>query len=211
METIKDIRARSDARFYREQFQLSKEYEDRWLTLSYIVDGDYKILHLITDTPETLREFETILRQLHSVRHSLMSGLGDPVLRQALWERQYWTSSDQEKDEKLVFEEVAGLCKRLNIASSSEDILRIFKVRHYTFHHSLPIHPWDSKRTEPAVTTWISMISASSSSCSKRARRSIVSTSRHDLFLAFLIWTPSSPSCARVRGSVLSLYPRYQA
>jgi phosphatidylinositol phospholipase C delta len=128
LENIRDIRAQSDARFYREQFQLPAEWEQRWLTLSYIVDSKHKILHLIAETADALRELDETLRQLHAVRKSLMSGLGESALRQAVWERQYWTASDQEKDEKLVFEEVEGLCKRLGMAHNREDLLRIFKV-----------------------------------------------------------------------------------
>jgi phosphatidylinositol phospholipase C, delta len=72
------------------------------------------------------------LRKLYEVRQELMSGLGSIEMREAVWEKQYWKSADgdgEEKDQKLEFEEVEKLCKRLNIRSSKEDLLRLFKVR----------------------------------------------------------------------------------
>lgn len=56
-----------------------------------------------------------------------MSGLGNVEMRQAVWEKQYWKGAD-EGDQKLDFEEMERLCKRLNINSSTDTLLRLFKV-----------------------------------------------------------------------------------
>ena len=57
-----------------------------------------------------------------------MRGLGNVEMRQALWEKQYWKGANEEEDQKLTFEEVERLCRRLNINSDSADLLRLFKV-----------------------------------------------------------------------------------
>ena len=53
-----------------------------------------------------------------------MRGLGNGEMRQALWEKHYWTGAD----DKLTFEQVEKLCRRLNIHSNHEDLFSLFKV-----------------------------------------------------------------------------------
>jgi phosphatidylinositol phospholipase C, delta len=74
---------------------------------------------------------DSALRKLYSIRQELMSGLGNVEMRQAVWEKQYWKGADDGKDEKLDFEETERLCKRLNVNSSTDALLRLFKVRVY--------------------------------------------------------------------------------
>jgi phosphatidylinositol phospholipase C delta len=128
IENIKELRSGPDARYYREQFQLAAEYEDRWLSIIYIIDGQYKTLHLIASTKDVFHMWDTTLRKLHRIRKELMSGLGNIEMRQAIWEKQYWRAGDEERDQKLAFEEVERLCKRLNVSSSTEELERLFKV-----------------------------------------------------------------------------------
>ncbi|KAG5640769.1 hypothetical protein DXG03_007249 [Asterophora parasitica] len=71
--------------------------------------------------------WDKTLRGLHAIRQELMSGLGNIEMRQAIWEKHYWRGAGEEKDQKLAFEEVEKLCRRLNINSSSEALLRLFK------------------------------------------------------------------------------------
>ena len=120
-----------DARYDREQFQISQEYEDRWISIIYILDGTYKSLHLIAPTHDVYNMWNVTLRQLHAIRQELMTGLGNVEMRQAIWEKHYWKGADEEKDQKLEFGEVEKLCRRLNINSSSGELRRLFKVRHY--------------------------------------------------------------------------------
>lgn len=129
IENIKEIRSGEDARYYRQQFQLSQDYQDRWLTIIYLLDGSYKTLHLIPATKDVFRMWDKTLRELHAIRQELMRGLGNGEMRQALWEKHYWTGADEERDHKLTFAEVEKLCRRLNISSSHEDLLNLFKVR----------------------------------------------------------------------------------
>lgn len=131
IESIKEMRFGSDARYYREQFQLAQEYEDRWITIIYILDGDYKTLHLIASTKDVYNMWNTTLRKLHGVRQELMSGIGHVEMRQAIWEKHYWKGADLEHDQKLEYDEVERLCKRLNINTSPDDLQRLFKVGYF--------------------------------------------------------------------------------
>jgi phosphatidylinositol phospholipase C delta len=128
IENIKELRSAADARYYREQFHLSETYEDRWLTLIYILDGQYKTLHLIATTQDVFKLWDVTLRKLYAVRQELMSGLGNIEMRQAVWEKQYWKGADEEQDHRLDFHEVQRLCRRLSISSSHDNLLRLFKV-----------------------------------------------------------------------------------
>ncbi|KAJ3506827.1 hypothetical protein NLJ89_g6652 [Agrocybe chaxingu] len=127
IENIKEIRSGEDARYYRQQFQLSSDYEDRWLTIIYVLSNSYKTLHLIAATRDVFRLWDRTLRQLHAVRQQLMKGLGNGEMREKLWEKQYWKGADEEADQKLSLEEVEKLCRRLNVMSSKEDLERLFK------------------------------------------------------------------------------------
>jgi len=135
IENIKELRAGTDARFYREQFHLSQDYEDRWLTVVYIIDAQYKTLHLIAPTKDDFQMWDTTLRRLHHIRRELMSGTGNPELRQAIWEKQYWKGADVEADDKLDIENVERLCRRLNINTTPEDLIQRFRVS--SFHEDL--------------------------------------------------------------------------
>lgn len=128
IENIKELRSGADARYYRAQFQLAQEYEDRWLTIIYVLDGGYKTLHLIAATKDIFQMWDITLRKLHDIRVQLMSGLGHVEMRQAVWEKQFWKGADEEADQKLDFDDVERMCRRLNINPSRDDLLRRFKV-----------------------------------------------------------------------------------
>ncbi|KAH8112886.1 PLC-like phosphodiesterase [Phellopilus nigrolimitatus] len=127
IENIKEIRSGADARYYREQFQLSADYEARWLTIVYIADGRYKTLHAVAATADAFVLWDRTLRDLHAVRQELMSGLGHVEKRQTVWERRYWRGADEQRDDRLSFEEVETMCRRLNISFSKEDLMRRFQ------------------------------------------------------------------------------------
>ncbi|PPQ68017.1 hypothetical protein CVT24_002926 [Panaeolus cyanescens] len=126
IENIKEIRSGVDSRYYRAQFQLASDVEDKWLTLIYVLDGRYRTLHLIAQTTEICQMWEKSLRELHSIRLLLMRGLGNAEMREALWVKQYWTGADEEGDQKLSFDEVVKFCRGLGVNSSEEDLERRF-------------------------------------------------------------------------------------
>ncbi|OAX39023.1 PLC-like phosphodiesterase [Rhizopogon vinicolor AM-OR11-026] len=127
IENIKELRFSSDARYYRQQFQLAQDYEDRWITIIYVLNGAYKTLHLIASTNDVFRMWDITLRKLYAIRQELMTGLGNEEIRHAIWEKQYWKTSDEANDQKLRFDEAERLCRRLNINTSTEELTRLFK------------------------------------------------------------------------------------
>jgi len=58
-----------------------------------------------------------------------MIGLGNIEERQRVWEKQYWKGADVARDQKLTFDEVEKICRRLNINSPREDLFNWFRVR----------------------------------------------------------------------------------
>ncbi|PBK93995.1 1-phosphatidylinositol-4,5-bisphosphate phosphodiesterase 1 [Armillaria gallica] len=142
IEAIKEIRSGSDARYYRQQFQLASECEERWLTIIYILDGNYKTLHVVVPTKDVFHMWNYTLRGLHAVRQELMSGLGYVEMRQAMWDKHYWKGADEERDQKLVFEEVEKLCKRLQINSGQDDLRRLFKQADSNNRDYLDFNDW---------------------------------------------------------------------
>ncbi|OSD01023.1 PLC-like phosphodiesterase [Trametes coccinea BRFM310] len=127
IENIKELREGADARYYREQFQLAQEYEDRWLTIVYVLDGGYKTLHLIAATREIFQMWDITLRRLYAIRLQVMSGDVSVDMRNAVWEKQFWKGADEEQDQRLDFDDVERLCRRLNINPSREDLKRRFQ------------------------------------------------------------------------------------
>ena len=129
IENIKELRCGADARYYRSQFQLSQEYEDRWLTIVYVLDGGYKTLHMIAASRDVFQMWDVTLRRVFAIRQQLMSGLGGAAMTEAVGEKQFWKGADDEQDQRLDFDDVERLCRRLNINPSKEDLMRRFKVR----------------------------------------------------------------------------------
>jgi hypothetical protein len=133
-----------------------------------MMDNNYKTLHLIVATKDVFKMWETTLRQLHAIRQELMTGLGNLEMRQTLWEKQYWKNADEERDQKLTFEEITKLCKRLNINSSVEDLYGMFKVcvcaSRRVYQPAETQFVSRSKQTLRIEATWILKTSEDSSS-----------------------------------------------
>jgi phosphatidylinositol phospholipase C delta len=129
IENIRELRTGADARFNRQQFQISQEYEPRWITIIYTLDGRWKTLHAIAPSTDVFQMWDTTMRQLYGVRKALMAGTDHADLRETLWERQCWKGADEQADQRLYFEDVEKLCKRLSISPSKDDLMRRFQVR----------------------------------------------------------------------------------
>ncbi|KAK0236203.1 1-phosphatidylinositol-4,5-bisphosphate phosphodiesterase 1, partial [Armillaria nabsnona] len=127
IEAIKEIRSGPESRYYRSQFKLSQEMEDRWITIIYILEGSYKTIHIVADTTEIFNDWLRTLKKLHAIRQGLMTGLGNIDVRDTVWEKQYWKGADRQGDQRLEFAEIEGLCKRLNVNSSQAELRKLFK------------------------------------------------------------------------------------
>jgi len=126
IENIKELRSGSDARYYREQFGLSPETEAKWLTIVYVIGAGYKTLHLISPDVNKHQMLEITLRKLQAIREGLKDGSGSLEMRQAIWEKQYWKASDEEKDQKLNFNDVEKMCHRLNLDPPRDELKKRF-------------------------------------------------------------------------------------
>ena len=93
-----------------------------------MLDGQYKTLHLIAPSLDSFQLWDITLRKLHTIRQELMTGLANEEIRHAVWIKQCWKSAGEQNDQRLSFEQVEKLCRRLNINSSQEDLMRLFKV-----------------------------------------------------------------------------------
>lgn len=126
LESIRELRSGSDVRYYRELFHLQEDYENRWLTIVYVMSGTYKSLHLVAQSQTTLELWMMTLHQLCAIRQKVMNGLADLGVREALWEKHYWKSADEGGSGQLTFERAEELCLRLSVNMSTEELQRIF-------------------------------------------------------------------------------------
>jgi hypothetical protein len=171
IENIRELRIASDARHYRELFQISQELENRWLTIIYTLDGRWKIWHVIAPSVVVFQMWDSTLRELYAIRQTLMRGLGNFNLREAVWAKQYWKAADEQADQKLYFEGVKKLCKRLNVNSSRDDLFHRFKARVPSLSSFAMANDLLSKPIRKIAGTWILTTLSASSSCSKRDQK----------------------------------------
>lgn len=104
--------------------------ENRWLTIIYTIEDEYKTLHVIAPTAESLDQWYTTLSQLRQLRLDFMAGLlhsSSAGTDGALWDRHHFAGADKKKDNQLEWSEVKALCRRLNFGGSEDDIKRQFK------------------------------------------------------------------------------------
>ena len=126
-----EIRTGSDARYYREQFKLPEEMEERWMTVVYILDGTFKTLHIVADTQDVFQLWEKSLRSIYAIRQGLMTGRASAKLRQTILERQYWKGADEGGDKVLDFDDVQKLCWRLNANLTEKELRELFQVQNF--------------------------------------------------------------------------------
>ncbi|KDN52167.1 PLC-like phosphodiesterase [Tilletiaria anomala UBC 951] len=133
LESICEVRWASAAAAYRSSLSISPSHEPRWVSIIYQRSGEYKALHLIALSDESLARWKTGLEVLQSARCALLGldTLGDgsgSQGKESVWLRQQWKDADsQTQDEKLDLNEIFKLCKRLGIQSSRADLQRRFQ------------------------------------------------------------------------------------
>ncbi|KAJ6256588.1 1-phosphatidylinositol 4,5-bisphosphate phosphodiesterase [Drechslerella dactyloides] len=127
LDDVKEIRTGENARNYRESFQVSSDFEDRWITVIYsehIENGRLRTLHLVAPTKELFQLWTETLEALLTYRTELMAGIatqGDKVLGNH-WKLEISSQADRTNDieERLSFEEVERLCRRLQVNCSRQ-------------------------------------------------------------------------------------------
>ncbi|KAF7297832.1 Phosphoinositide phospholipase C [Mycena kentingensis (nom. inval.)] len=122
VDAIRELRVGADTRTYRDQFQLiGQDYEDRWLTLVYIVDSSYKTLHLLGPSKEQMDMFVAALHKIYVARTELLDGLSPGERLDAVWERHYWNGRG------FKLEDIQRLCKRLKVGLDAGDLRRLYE------------------------------------------------------------------------------------
>jgi phosphatidylinositol phospholipase C delta len=130
LEYIKELRTGPEARYYREQFGVSYTHESCWMSIVYMYDGEYKTLHLLATTKDLFRLWEDSIRKLMAVRKEMLMGLSDGAVREEVWARQHWADADSEdRDERLAFDEVEKMCRKMNVNASKDKLKSLFTVR----------------------------------------------------------------------------------
>ncbi|EWC45030.1 hypothetical protein DRE_06310 [Drechslerella stenobrocha 248] len=133
LDDVKEIRTGENARNYREGFRVSSEFEDRWITVIYsehIENGRLRTLHLVAPNKELFQLWTETLEAILNYRTELMAGIatqGDKVLG-SHWKLEISSQpvsnsvDDQsdKKEERLSFEEVERLCRRLQVNCSRQ-------------------------------------------------------------------------------------------
>ncbi|KAL0945843.1 hypothetical protein HGRIS_012126 [Hohenbuehelia grisea] len=125
-EAIREVRSGKDASYDLAQLGLPQTDLSRFISVIYVLNGEYRTLNLIAPTVELFNLWDAAIRHLHTIRQGLMSGLGNMEVREAIWEKMYWKGADEEGDQKLDFDDVERLCVRLSVNASKDALKKLF-------------------------------------------------------------------------------------
>lgn len=128
LDRIKQIRVGEDARNYREEYKVSKEFTDRWATVIYTnhTTNKLKALHILAPNAKDLELFVSTLTKLVSRRRELMKHLSIPGENFANIHWKNYVSKDTNQKNLLSFEDVVKLTKRLHINCDESHLFTIF-------------------------------------------------------------------------------------
>ena len=131
LESICEVRWASAASAYRTSLSISASHEPRWVSIIYQRTGEYKALHLIALSNESLARWKKGLETLQNARRALLglevTPTGSLSQKENMWLRQQWKDADSNtQDEKLDLGEIIKLCKRLGIQSTADDLAQKF-------------------------------------------------------------------------------------
>ena len=122
VDDVKEIRVGADASNYREEFSVNAQMEELWFTIIYAEheeNGKLKALHLIAPDKESFTLWTSTLDKVLKYRTEFMSGLavqGDKFVSEH-WRNEF-TSKGTSGEEKLSFDRVERLCRRLHVNCS---------------------------------------------------------------------------------------------
>ncbi|KAJ7074909.1 1-phosphatidylinositol-4,5-bisphosphate phosphodiesterase 1 [Mycena belliarum] len=129
IESIKEIRTGLDAQYYCcTQFGYSQDSMQRWMTIVYVLNSNYKTLHILAPTKDVFDLWETTIRKLYAIRLGLMHNLDNVEIRQTVWERQYWKSADKGGDQSLNLDEIQAMCVRLSVNYPPGELKDLFNA-----------------------------------------------------------------------------------
>ncbi|CAB4254174.1 similar to Saccharomyces cerevisiae YPL268W PLC1 Phospholipase C [Maudiozyma barnettii] len=131
LDSIRDVRIGKMASNYREEYGVSDNFADLWLTIIYSVSNKLKALHVIAEDKDRFDAFLNVICGLVSRRRKLMESISIPDSER--FAKIHWetTVSEREEDrssDTLTFQEVSKLCKRFHIYCSKDHLWKIFNI-----------------------------------------------------------------------------------
>ncbi|CCH46025.1 1-phosphatidylinositol-4,5-bisphosphate phosphodiesterase delta-4 [Wickerhamomyces ciferrii] len=129
LDNIKQIKVMDDAKNYREEYKVSKEFTNRWATVIYTDNSTNKLkaLHVLSLTSKDLEIFVGTLKKLVSRRRELMKHLSIPGENFANIHWKNYVSKDTKEKHLLSFDDVLKLTKRLHINCDESHLFQIFR------------------------------------------------------------------------------------
>ncbi|KAF7297448.1 Phosphoinositide phospholipase C [Mycena indigotica] len=123
VDAIREMRTGPEAQNYRAHLLQPplEDYEERWLTVVYVVQATYKTLHLVAPSKELMDSFVQALYKLYAIRSELIDSLNDGERLEAAWERHYWNGCG------MVFDDIRRLCRRMNVGQDDATLQSLFK------------------------------------------------------------------------------------
>ncbi|KAG7734599.1 hypothetical protein KL948_000165 [Ogataea haglerorum] len=122
IDKIKAIRTGFEAKNYREEFKVSSDYEDLWITIIYYKDSksnNIKVLHMIAPGKHEYDTFVTTLRNLVYFKRQM-----DSISE--LFTDLHWNNKNSES-EHLSFDGVLKLVSKLHVHASPEYLENLFR------------------------------------------------------------------------------------
>jgi len=128
LDRIKEIRIGDDARNYREEYKVSKDFKERWATVIYtdVATSKLKALHVLATNEKDLQLFVMTVTKLASRRRELMRHLSIPGENFANIHWKNYVSKNTKEKHLLSFEDVVKLTKRLHINCDRDHLFNIF-------------------------------------------------------------------------------------
>ncbi|RCK65305.1 1-phosphatidylinositol 4,5-bisphosphate phosphodiesterase 1 [Candida viswanathii] len=153
IDDIKSVYKQKNGSSYREELRISKEFENKWITIIYFNQkkGNLKSLHLIADSEHDYKKLNTAVQNLRNLRFQLakeflidLNNLDENYMKLILNEelQQQQQQSSKHIREFLSFNDILKYVKRLNINVNTTHLQQIFEQvseggGESTFEHGL--------------------------------------------------------------------------
>lgn len=128
IEKIKNIRVGEEAKNYREEFKVSKDYEPQWITIIYFTyskSNNIKALHIIAPSRADYDLFVSTLKDLVNFRKQLNTSLYSATDNN-LFTKFHWDNKPANAD-MLTFDGVLKMAAKLHISLEQDSLYQIFQ------------------------------------------------------------------------------------
>ena len=128
LDDIKTVSFGQDAANYREELCLSKDIEDKWITIIYYVPKGNRLkqLHLIADTGYDFKRLKSSIKNLKKLRENLARTLLIDVSEMDEAKRNLIVGNNKQIKQFLSFGDILKYSKRLNINLNHKYLESIF-------------------------------------------------------------------------------------